>query len=369
MSDDEAPQGANSAPPRRAPQALRDRPGESVDTHPWETLPPWLSAAASAMLAQRERWPHALLITGAQGTGKRLLALHLARALLCEAPRADGGACETCAGCTWVERRTHPDLRLIEPVTYDDDGNTVATDAITVEPIRELIDFAMLSSHRGGAKVAVIAPADALNAAAANALLKTLEEPSPGTFIVLVSSQPARLPATITSRCRRLTVPLPEIAAAAAWLAHENVTSAELVLAQAGGAPLRAKLLGDTETQRARAWLLGELAQPERLSPVAVGARIEAAPKDERKAILGDTLYWLATWIADLAAVASGGAPRFHPDHRDALVGLSRRVARVPLFRYHRALLRQRALLGHPLAPRLVAEALLIEYRRLFARN
>ena len=341
---------------------------ETVEPPAWEALPPWLADTASAMLARRERWPHALLITGAQGTGKRLLALHLARALLCEAPRADGSACETCAGCTWVQRRTHPDLRRLEPVTYDEEGNATATDTITVEPIRELIDFALLSSHRGGAKVAIIAPADALNAAAANALLKTLEEPPPRTSLILVSSQPARLPATITSRCRRLVVTLPDAAVAASWLAREKVADPELVLAQAGGAPLRAKLLGDPETQRTRGWLLGELARPERMSPVAMGARIEAAPKDERRGLLGDALYWLSTWTADLAAVASGGRPRFHPDHRDALVDLSRRVARVPLFRYHRALLRQRALLGHPLAPRLVVEAMLIEYRSLFVR-
>jgi DNA polymerase III subunit delta' len=348
--------------------AATPRQGDSAESLPWEALPPWLADTASAMLAQRERWPHALLITGAQGTGKRLLALHLARALLCEAPRADGSACETCAACGWVQRRTHPDLRLVEPVTYDEEGNPTATDTIAVERIRELIDFALLSSHRGGAKIAIIAPADALNAAAANALLKTLEEPPPGTFLILVSSQPARLPATIVSRCRRLPLPKPDATMAAVWLAQQNVPDAGLLLAQAGGAPLRAKLLGDPETQRTRGWLLGELACPERLSPVAIGARIEAAPKDERKGMLGDALYWLSTWTADLAAVASGGAPRFHPDQREALAELSRRVALVSLFRYHRALLRQRALLVHPLAPRLVAEAMLIEYRTLFAR-
>ena len=120
--------------------------------------------------------------------------------------------------------------------------------------------------------------------------------------------------------------------------------------------------------QRGRDWLLGELARPERLSPVAVGARIEALPKDERKRMLADATYWLLTWTADLAAVASGGTPRFHPDRGGALAALVPRVARVPLFRYYQTLLRQRALLAHPLQPRLVAEALLFEYRTLFAR-
>jgi hypothetical protein len=80
-------------------------------------------------------------------------------------------------------------------------------------------------------------------------------------------------------------------------------------------------------------------------------------------------VYWLLAWTSDLAAVASGGVPRFNPDRRDALAGLAARVARVGLFRYYRSLLRQRELLGHPLQPRLVAEALLFEYRATFPRG
>ena len=160
------------------------------------------------------RWPHAVLIAGPQGLGKRLLALHLARALLCEAPRADGGACGTCTGCGLVERRSHPDLRLIEPITYDDEGNATPVDSITVEPIRDLIDFAFLSSHRGGAKVAIDRAGRRAQRGRANALLKTLEEPPPGTYLLLLSHRPGRLPATIVSRCRRLPVGMPDRALA-----------------------------------------------------------------------------------------------------------------------------------------------------------
>jgi DNA polymerase-3 subunit delta' len=333
-----------------------------AEVRTWEALPPWQDDAAAAALAERSWWPHALLLTGRQGVGKRLLAMHLARALLCETPRSDGSACGDCTSCGLVERGSHPDLRLIEPFAYDDEGNATPVDAITVEPtiidrVRATVESSPRRQGRGHH------PAER-NAAAANALLKTLEEPPPRTYLLLVSHQPGRLPATIVSRCRRLPVPDPDPALASQWLADRNVADPELVLAQAGGAPMLALSLADPAVQQARKLLLGELARPERLSPVAVGARLEAVPKDQRKGELASAVYWLLTWTADLAAVASGGAPRFHPDRRDVLGELARRVARVPLFRYYRMVLRQRALLGHPLQPRLVAEALFVRIPR-----
>ena len=337
----------------------------------WQPLPSWQTAIASSALAHRQRWPHALLISGRRGLGKRLLALHFARALLCDAPQESGEACGVCPSCGYVAQGTHPDLQLIEPVIYDEEGNRTPTDAINVERVRELIEFSQLSPHRQRAKVGLIAPAEAMNAAAANALLKTLEEPPAGTFLLLVSHQPARLPPTIVSRCRRLPAPEPERGAAAAWLAQNSIGIADpdLVLAQAGGAPLLALALSAADIQRERDHLLLQLAQPERLSPLAFGARLDSAPKDERKTQLANAIYWLLAWTADLASVAVGAAPSFNPDHRQALTRLAGRVALVPLFRYYRELLGQRALLSHPLQPRWVAEALLIEYRKLFAKG
>jgi DNA polymerase-3 subunit delta' len=342
------------------------REPKSISGHP---LPPWQRATAAAALAERSRWPHALLVTGRRGIGKRSLAWHFAQALLCEQPRADGSACGHCPSCGYITAGAHPDLRLIEPVEYDEDGDPKPVDAIVVDRIRELIQFTQLSTHRQRAKVALIAPAEAMNAAAANALLKTLEEPPPGTYLLLVSDQSGRLPATIVSRCRLLPAPEPDVESATRWLAAQGVERPELLLAQAGGAPLLALTLADAATQREREALLDALSQPERLSPVAFGARLDAYPRDERKARLADAVYWLLAWTADLAAVASGGTPRFNPDRREALASLGGRVARVALFRYYRALLTQRALLGHPLQPRLVAEALLFEYRAAFAQK
>lgn len=332
----------------------------------WQALPSWQHAAAAIALQARARWPQATLITGRRGIGKRILALHLAQALLCERPNPEGSACGSCPSCGYVAAGAHPDLRLIEPIEFDEEGNPSAVDVIVVDRIRELIEFTQLSTHRQRAKVALIAPAESMNSAAANALLKTLEEPPRATYLLLISHLPGRLPATLVSRCQRLVAPEPDQAAATAWLAAHGADNAQSLLAQAGGAPLLALTFADTAVQRERALLHDALAQPERLQPVLFGARLDAYAKDERRAQLATVVYWLLTWTADLAASSSGGTPRFNPDRRERLARLGQKVARLKLFRYYATLLRQRALLGHPLQPRLVVEALLFEYLALF---
>jgi DNA polymerase-3 subunit delta' len=330
---------------------------------------PWLAATEGELLGTGTRFPQALLIEGPEGIGKRVLAMRIARARLCESPRADGSACGACASCAYVAAGQHPDLRLVEPVAYDEEGNATPQDVIRIDAIRDLTEWSQLTSHRRGAKIAVIAPAEAMHYAAANALLKTLEEPPAGTSLLLVSHQPGRLPATIRSRCVRQVVPLPPPDLARAWLADDGVADPESVLAQAGGAPFLARHLADPQRQAERGEWLRMLAVPERLDPVGLAVRIDLAPKDERRGRLGDALDGLIGWTADLARVAAGGAPARNPDFASALTSLGTRVARLSLLRYHRALLRQRALLQHPLQPRLVAEALLIDYRALFPHH
>ena len=332
----------------------------------WAELLPWQVTFARAALANRATWPHAVLVDGPRGIGKRTLALNLARALLCETPATDGLACGTCPGCRYVLAGQHPDLQLVEPFKVGEDGEIEPLDTIPVERIRTLIDWVQLTSHRGRAKVAVIVPAESMHSSAANALLKTLEEPPAGTYLMLVAHQPGRIPATLRSRCRRMPAPQPDAAEALAWLTSNGVNDAASVLAQAGGAPLSAVAMANGEWQHERSVWLQALARPQALSPVALAARIEALGRDQRKAMLGCALDWLIAWTADLARVAAGGMPVRNIDFASALADLKAAVAPIPLFRYHRSLLRQRALVAHPLAPRLVAESVLIGYRALF---
>jgi len=334
---------------------------------PWLPLLPWQLDAARAALAQRASWPHALLVHGPRGIGKHALALNFAQALLCEAPRADGLACGECAGCRYAIAGQHPDFMRLELLLIDpDEGTLAAVETIGIDRVRALTEFVQLTSHRQRAKVAVIAPAERMHAAAANALLKTLEEPPPGTYLILVSDQPGRVPATILSRCRKLAAPLPAPAAARAWLAAQGVAAPDLALAQAAGAPIDALARADPAVQAERLAWVAALGQPERLSVPALAARIDAGGKDERRARLAHALEWLIAWTADLACIVAGGAARQNPDAAAPLQRLAAKVAPIALFRYHRSLLRQRAMLAHPLQPRLVAEAVLLDYQALF---
>jgi DNA polymerase-3 subunit delta' len=334
---------------------------------PWPALPPWLESVAADALAGRDSWPHALLIAGPRGVGKHALALYFAQALLCETPQPNGAPCGHCPGCRYAVAGQHPDLLRLELMTFEEGtGEWSSVDTISVDRVRALIDFALLSSHRQHGKVAVIAPAERMHPSAANALLKTLEEPPPGTFVILVSDQPGRLPATIVSRCRRFPVALPPEAQSRNWLAARGVADPAAALAQAGGAPLLALAHADAATQAERRTWQDALADPARLPVIALAQRIESAGKDFRRPRLALALDWLIAWTADLARVNAGGTARRNPECAAKLAALAPQVAPIGLFRYHRTLLRQRALLAHPLTPRLVAEALLLDYKALF---
>ncbi|HLX27101.1 MAG TPA: DNA polymerase III subunit delta' [Casimicrobiaceae bacterium] len=326
---------------------------------------PWQRELFASLLARKSTWPHAMLLSGPAGMGKRTLALALAQALVCESPGENGAACGTCASCRYAAAGQHPDLRLVEPIEIDDDEVKVV-EWIAVDRIRALIRWSEITSHRGGAKVALIIPAERMNESAANALLKTLEEPPPATHFILVAHLAGRLPATVASRCQRIIAPRPSAAQARGWLASEGVPDAEALLAQANGAPLRALALANAEYQAERSVWIRAFGAPAKLEVTGLGARLDATPREIRKEHLSAIVDWLLGWCADLARVRAGVNAVENVAHQDALARLTPSVAPIALFRYHRRLLESRALLAHPLSPRLVAEALMIEYRALF---
>ena len=212
------------------------------------TFAPWqqrLYAQATAAL-DAGRLGHALLICGPARLGKRAMAEQLARRLLCTARTADGEPCGACRSCQLFAAGTHPDYAVVtlEP---NKEGTKLRTE-IVIEQIRQVSERMALTPQYGGAQIVLVDPAEAINHAACNALLKTLEEPHPGRYLWLVTSVPTRLPATIRSRCQRLEFRLPPEDEAMAWLrtrGHAEATAREALDAARGHPGLADAWLAD----------------------------------------------------------------------------------------------------------------------------
>jgi DNA polymerase III subunit delta' len=300
---------------------------------------PWNEPLFEALKARTERFPHALLIHGARGTGKLALAERVAQFLLCEAPA--GRPCGRCDGCRWFVAGSHPDFRRVEPealarepiIEPEEGADAPAKRAkpslqIKIEQVRGLDGFLNLVSHRGRLRVALVHPAEDMNPNAANALLKGLEEPPAGAVFVLVSHRPSQLLPTIRSRCVALAVPVPPPAAALQWLAEQGAPNPERWLAYAGGAPLQAL------EYAAKADLLERLLQ--RPLPVDDRDELEALADALQKIALDRAL----TGLGLPAKYQTGGAPA-DPVQARAWLAFAREMGQ------HRLLCR------HPLNPKL----------------
>ncbi len=194
------------------------------------TLAPWLTSAWDRLAQRRRRGtlPHALLVCGPAGLGKRGFAETFATSLLCEKATDGRTPCGECRGCRLTAAGSHPDRVRVE-LEFRDDGK-LRTEII-VDQIRRLSERLALTPQFGGLQVATVDPADLMNQSASNALLKTLEEPSPASVIVLVADRPSQLSATIRSRCQRVDITLPAQAQALEWLQEQGVDTKTAVAA------------------------------------------------------------------------------------------------------------------------------------------
>jgi len=327
---------------------------------------PWHQSALEALLGDRDHLPHALLVHGPSGIGKVEFARALAAAVLCEAPRP-AGACGTCPSCHWFSQGNHPDYREILPEAAVDDEEGEAEGeggkekakslVIKIDQVRAVADFIALSTHRSGWRTLVLHPAEALQPASANALLKTLEEPPPRTLIALVSDQPARLLPTLRSRCRKLALGIPPRAAALSWLRAEGVADAEAALDAAGGAPLLARELAQPDESELRRRLLAELAKPGGADALQFSSSMD-------RASLERAIWWMQTWVHDLVRARLAGDVRHHSQHTAAIRARARTADLEALLDLDRELVEARRLAAHPLNPRLVSEHLLMAYNR-----
>jgi len=324
---------------------------------------PWHAQPFEALLARADRLPHALLLRGREGIGNLAFAEALARALLCENRRPDGRACGSCTACKWMEQGSHPDFRRLEPETPAEavEAEEEGTDRkprvqISIDQVRNLTGFINVSSHRGGPKVVLIHPAEALNVNAANALLKGLEEPPPRTYFMLVAHRWHQLLPTIRSRCEQIALASPSREAARAWLEQQGLRDADLALAQAGGAPLLA-LAADEEYWRQRQALLAAISRP-RFDALASAEQLrETAPR----LVLG----WLQKWAFDLVIHKVTGRVRYNPDYIDAIGAAAGGLDLLEALRFQRQMVRLQRIVAHPLNARLFLEHLLLEYGAL----
>jgi len=323
---------------------------------------PWHQTELARIVAEGATLPHALLIRGAAGIGKLAFAQAIAKALLCEQRQPRAMACGRCSACEWVEQRSHPDLRVLElenlaePIEDEAGERKKGSAQIGVEQVRALGEFVNLSSHRGRAKVVVVHPAEALNANAANALLKNLEEPPPATYFLLVSHRWHQLLPTIKSRCRQIVLPLPDRESARAWLAEQGVSNPELALAQAGGAPVSAAGLSP-EYWEQRAAFIGAIASVD-FDPLRSAEQLRDCP-------MPDAVRWLQQWSYDMALSANNGGTRYNPDFAEAVARAGRRAGSLETLHFHRWMLGWQRLVNHPLNPRLFLEQLLLSYADL----
>ena len=320
------------------------------------TILPWQHADwqhLSRYLIQ-QRIPQALLISGNKGIGKQVLALNFAHALLCEQPKQDFSACETCHSCLLLKAGTHPDFMLVQP----EEGKT----SIAIDQIRNLIVKLSLKPQFERYRVVILSPADKMNTASSNAFLKCLEEPNERTVILLVTDKPSKLPATIRSRCQKLIMPLPEHDVALSWLKQQIPNDAEILLSLAQGAPLFALDYAQQELLSLRNQCFGQwlsVAKRE-IHPVIVA-------EQWLKHAESPLLFWMTSWVVDLirCSYASSANNLYNFDLQVTLQDLSTRTNVFKLYQLYDLLLISRVRLDTQVNKQALFEEILLQWLKL----
>ncbi|MDF2177634.1 DNA polymerase III subunit delta' [Aliiglaciecola sp. CAU 1673] len=197
---------------------------------------PWFDTFLGQMLSRMDaqKCHHGMLLLGPEGLGKADLAVQLAQALLCKTPGQRG--CGQCQACLLFAAGSHPDFHQVQ-----------SEKQIGVDDIRQAIEKLQGTAQLSGAKALIIHQADSMTESAANALLKTLEEPTRQTYLILTSAKPHRLLPTILSRCEKLLLPQPDKADCGRWLASEQIVAEPALLEMYYASPLILRQMANAE--------------------------------------------------------------------------------------------------------------------------
>jgi len=303
---------------------------------------------------QKRNLPHALLLSGPEGVGKRYFAHYLALALLCHKNTPTGAPCGQCKPCQLNRASSHPDMMYLT--------TPAGKKNISIDQVREVIEKLNLKSQFNHGKVVILRPADELNHNSSNALLKTLEEPPEGTVMLLCSARPAFLPATIRSRCQQLSFLTPDPSAIQPWLSdHIDARALELVLRLAGNAPFLALQYSIMDLPRIREELFSSLESIvlQGVDPINIAAQW-------LKLGVKESLYCLHSWIVDIIRLrlVSDQAPVSNEDFRQRLAILGNKKSNKRLFHYLDKVEQNIRWLDEPLNQQLMLEDILIEWNR-----
>lgn len=303
--------------------------------------------------------PHAVLLAGPTGVGKVSFATNLCASIVCDQRAEDGLPCGTCKYCQLFKAKTYPDFTHIAPEEPEA--------AIGVDDIRLLIERLSLTRHFDKHKIALIESAHQMNANAANALLKTLEEPPEHTLIILVSDKPQKLPATVRSRCQSVLINAPDPEHGLAWLnqQHEN-SDWKPLLAVAQGSPLLALELHETDLLAQRSEIIQgflDLAENS-ANPLEIATRLEDVS-------VSQGIQWLQGLILDLMRLKSDEDPVTleNPDFYRSLLALAPRLEVPLLLDLWDWLLDRKKIFDKSLNRRLFVEELLLHSRQLLEKS
>ena len=338
---------------------------------------PWQKSLWHQIQQRREGLPHAILFHGPAGIGKVAFAERFAQSLLCEQVGEDGFACGQCASCGWFAKYSHPDFRRLRPEIFeqgeaqtesssdvaDDDASgskskKSASKVIRISQVRDLVDFANISTHRQGSRVILLYPAESLNTESANALLKMLEEPNPGTVFILVTSSPDSLLPTILSRCHKIPIAMPPQTDSLTWLQEQGVKDADVWLAEQGGAPLAAYELSLAGGREDMDEFLKQLARPTVEGVLKTAEKMQKTPASQ-------LIAWLQRWLYDIFSLKFTGVVRYYPRYKEELAILAERAEPAILLRMLKTISARNEIADHPLAPRLFVEDMLLEYMEI----